>query len=123
MNDRDFPLSRAAACSITLLPLESFPSKEAFAGAIDSFESKQLRLSCRQPLPVFGALTVQHEDTLFLGEVITCAPKADGREWMVVVKVEQVLTALQSLLCLRKQLLEAERPTQLAPLRETAFAA
>ena len=109
-------------CSITLIPFSNFPAREAFEGNFDRFESKKLHLSCRQPLPSSQAITVEHEDMLFLGEVIACTPKSEG-EWTVLIKVEQILTALQSLLRLRKELLDAEKPIRSTPLREAAVAA
>ena len=119
------PLSHCEqnACTIALLPLSSFPAKQSFAGILHSFENKQLRLSCSQPLQSFQAITVEHEDRLFLGEVVTCTAKPSEGEWTVLVKIEQILSALQSLLCLREQLWEAEQPTRPVPLHQAALAA
>ena len=94
-------------CRVSLIPFSTFPAQEALAGHFDSFENKRLQLSCSRPLPAFQALTVEHEDMLFLGEVIACCPES-GNEWTVLIKVDQILTALQSLLRLRKELIEAE---------------
>lgn len=115
--------SEQTGCTIALLPSSSFPAKESFAGALHGFENKQLRLVCYQPLRSFQAITVEHEDRLFLGEVVTCTAGPNGGEWTVLVKVEQIVTALQSLLCLREQLWEAEQPTRPVPLHQTALAA
>ena len=115
--------SNQTHCTISLLPLSSFPAKEHFAAALHSFENKQLRLSCFQPLQPFQSITVEHGDRLFLGEVVTCTAKPNGSEWIVLIKVELIVTALQSLLRLREQLFEAEGPSRPARLREAALAA
>lgn len=44
---------------------------------------------------------------LFLGEVLACTRESEGN-WTLLVEVEQILTALKCLLCLREQLLEID---------------
>ena len=73
---------------------------------------KRLILESSAPLPVSTAVTVEYNDTLFLGEVLICC-KVNGL-WKVEIKVEQILTGLQSLVALRSRLL-CENPSR--PLR------
>ncbi len=117
-----FQYSEQPNCRIKLVPFSSFPGKEDLPGTFDCFEDKRLQLSCPEPLRSSQAITVEHDDMLFLGEVLGCTPKS-GDQWTVLIKVEQIVTALQSLLCLRNELMEAERPTRSVPLREAALAA
>ena len=98
-------------CKIALIPIESFPTNKVVRGRVDRFEKKRMLLVCDQSLKVSQAITVEHEDTLILGEVLACAP-GTGNTWACFIKVEQVLTALQSLLGLREQLLGAEGATR-----------
>ncbi len=48
-------------------------------------------------------VTVEYQDELFLGEVIT--RKQDGEAFTLEIKLEQVLSGLQSLMALRSRLL------------------
>lgn len=66
-------------------------------------QGKRLILEVSAPVPAFTAVTVEYNDALFLGEVITCA-EVNGL-CKVEVKVEQILTGLQSLIALRARLL------------------
>jgi hypothetical protein len=50
------------------------------------------------------AASVECNDTLFLGEVIASVSGANG-SWRVEVKVEQIVTGLESLMKLRSHLL------------------
>ena len=109
-------------CNVALIPLESFPAKGTIRCRVDRFEKKRLLLSCSQSLQVRQALTVEYEDMLILGEVVGCSPDADGI-WTCLIKVEQVLSALQSLLRLRNQLLDAEAPARQPLTNEIALAA
>lgn len=54
-------------------------------------------------VPLFAVVSVECEDELFLGEVLSFAPTSEG-SWRAEVKVERVLNGLQSLLNLRSKL-------------------
>ncbi len=66
-------------------------------------QGKCLILEVSAPLRVSTAVTVEYNDALFLGEIIACA-EVNGL-CKVEVKVEQILTGLQSLITLRARLL------------------
>ena len=67
-------------------------------------QGKRLLLEIGQRLRPSAAVSVQYNDAMFLGEVITCTAAA-GASWHLEVKVEQILTGLQSLIALRSRLL------------------
>jgi hypothetical protein len=67
-------------------------------------ENRKLQLTVLERLKNGTAVSVEHEDTLFLGEVISCTQDVEDR-WHLQVEVEQVLTGLQSLMNLRAALL------------------
>lgn len=67
-------------------------------------EGKRLTLELWERVPLFAVVSVECDDELFLGEVLTSVPTADG-SWRAEVNVEQVLGGLQSLLNLRSNLL------------------
>ena len=69
---------------------------------------KRLTLEAGEGLPAGKVISVEYDDTLFLGEVVTCVG-ADNT-WSVEVKVEQILNGLQSLLALRSRLLSEGVP-------------
>ena len=66
-------------------------------------QGKRLILESSASLPVSTAVTVEYNDALFLGEVLNCCKINDF--WKVEIKVEQVLSGLQSLIALRSRLL------------------
>ncbi len=75
---------------------------------------KRLTLCAGEPVAVSTAVSVQYEDALFLGEIVTCSG-LDG-EWNLEVKIEQILTGLQSLMILRERLLSESVPNPLRML-------
>lgn len=58
-------------------------------------------------------VSVEYDDSLFLGEVVRCAQL--GNSWMVDIKVEQILSGLQSLMALRARLLSEAVPQWISP--------
>jgi hypothetical protein len=69
-----------------------------------SIEGKRLTIESQDRVPLFMAASVECNDTLFLGEVIASVSAANG-SWRVEVKVEQIVTGLESLMKLRSHLL------------------
>jgi len=65
-----------------------------------------MHLQSPQPVPSALPLSVEHEDALYLGEVVHCL--ALDSVYEVEVEVEQVLTGLQSLVSLRARLLDEQ---------------
>ena len=80
-----------------------------------SFRGNRLSLLTVRDIPLCVPLTVEHEDALYLGEVVKSGqPQASadvGRnqnEYHVEIHVEQVLSGLQSLVTLRARLLDEQ---------------
>lgn len=61
-------------------------------------------LETPERLGISTAVSVEYNDSLFLGEVIGC--RSGGEDiWRMDIKVEQILTGLQNLMALRAGLL------------------
>lgn len=80
-------------------------------------EGKRLSLQASEPIPVPSAVSVEFNDALFLGEVVACTGEVN-RACNVEIKVEQVLSGLQSLMALRSRLLGEgmQQPTRVREL-------
>src|SRR3954452_21171625 len=72
-------------------------------------EDKRLSLVSNGRVPAFTAVSIEYDDALFLGEVVACTEDVT-HAWHVEVKVEQILTGLQSLMNLRASLLGEPAP-------------
>lgn len=64
---------------------------------------KRLIVQSEGAVATSSTITVEYDDSLFLGEVITC--KQSECAFTLEIKVEQVLSGLQSLMALRERLL------------------
>lgn len=67
-------------------------------------EGKRISLTAQDRLPGSVPVSVQFNDAMFLGEVLVCTHNSDNT-WHLEIKVEQILTGLQSLMTLRARLL------------------
>jgi hypothetical protein len=92
-------------------------SKRFISGAFHSYASRHLILTTDERLPIDIVVSVQHEDVLFAGEVVSCRPEAE--HFRITIHVEHTLTSLQSLLNLRDHLLES-RPEAIKPTDSAA---
>jgi hypothetical protein len=72
---------------------------------------KRLIVDAIEQIPVFAPVSVEFDDSLFLGDVVSCSKSQDG--WNLEIKVEQVLSGLQSLMALRAGLLGESVPQSL----------
>lgn len=79
---------------------------------VEGMQGKRLILKTNEYVRESTLVSVEYEDTLFLGEVIICAGARD--EWTIEMRVEQMLTGLQSLMALRAHLLSESVPAPLA---------
>lgn len=87
----------------------------------EEIKGKCLFLQASEPVRAWQAVTVEYNDALFLGEVVTCAKINDA--WRVEIKVEQILTGLQNLMTLRSRLLGEDGPRSSRPMpAETVMA-
>ena len=91
-------------------------------GRFHSFERQQLLVTTDYPLSIASAVTVQHEDVLFIGEVMACGPEAE-KNGTVLIKVHQLLNGLHSLTILRERLLWREDQPHLVPVTTSSVLA
>jgi hypothetical protein len=91
-------------------------TRTTVGGNLRGMLGKRMVLEATQPLPASAAVSIEYSDAMFLGEVISCIPETSG-VWRVEVKVEQILTGLQSLIALRSRLLgeSVTAPSVLSP--------
>jgi len=65
-------------------------------------QRSRLVVESNTKLNISTVVSVEHEDTLFLGEVVALSSQAEG--YAIHISVKQALTGLQRLLTLRSQL-------------------
>jgi hypothetical protein len=87
-------------------------AKRSIPCAFQGMEGRRAILEAGEALAISTALSIEYEDKLFLGEVVICAAQSPG-VYRLEVKVEQILTSLQSLMNLRARLLGEGVPQQL----------
>ncbi len=85
-------------------------------------EGKRLLLQSQQRIALSEAASVEHDDAMFLGEVMSCTSLPCGF-WQVELHVEQMLTGLQSLIVLRSRLLGESAGSTLGSERNNLKAA
>jgi hypothetical protein len=69
-------------------------------------DGHRMRLQSAQAIPPSVPISVEHDDALYLGEVVNCLARDCVYE--VDMDIEQVLTGLQSLVSLRARLLDEQ---------------
>lgn len=67
-------------------------------------DGKRMSLVAFERVPASTALMVEYNDALFLGEVVACTQDV-ASAWHMEVRIEQILTGLESLMNLRANLL------------------
>ena len=67
-------------------------------------DGKTLKLEAPERISISAPVSVEYSDAMFLGEVAACQ-RGTGGVWELNIKVDQILTGLQSLCTLRAQLL------------------
>jgi len=70
---------------------------------VHTFAHQWLTLITGERLATCTVLSVEHNDVLFLGEVVR-STLWGNEQWAIDIKVEQTLTGLHSLMILRAQL-------------------
>jgi hypothetical protein len=84
-------------------------SKHEIPCTFGAMEGKHLLLEAPERISISAPVSVEYSDAMFLGEVIGCQ-RAAGGVWELHIKVDQILTGLQSLCALRAQLLGETTP-------------
>jgi hypothetical protein len=89
-------------------------TRQSVPCTFDCVDGERLALTSRDRIPVSTAVHVEYDDKLFLGEVVACAHNVDD-SWHLEVRIEQILTGLQSLMTLRARLLGEPVP-EMSPM-------
>jgi hypothetical protein len=84
-----------------------------------TFADKCLTLTTSEQVAILTVVGVEHNDVLFVGEVVRCTPA--GEQWAIDIKVAQMLTGLQSLLILRAQLDLHQTESKEVPIETPVF--
>jgi hypothetical protein len=75
---------------------------------------RRLVLELEEPIAASTALSVEYNDAMFLGEAVLCTAEGEN-SWRVELRIEQILTGLQSLMALRANLLGEAVPSPFHP--------
>ena len=84
-------------------------SKHEIPCTFEGMDGKHLKLEAPERIVLSAPVSVEYSDAMFLGEVISCQRGVRG-SWELNIKVDQILTGLQSLCRLRSQLLGESSP-------------
>ena len=79
---------------------------------IQRSDGKRLAIVAQERVVAFTPVTIQYDDAMFLGEVVACTQDVE-HAWHIEIKIEQILTGLQSLMNLRANLLGEPVPAPL----------
>jgi hypothetical protein len=96
-------------------------AKEGYPSLFVEMQGKRLIVDVKDSVAISSAVTVECDDAMFLGEVVAVSER-NGR-YHVEIRVEQVLSGLQSLMALRAQLLGESVPAAPAARRVAEFQA
>jgi len=98
-------------------------AKHEIPCTFEGMDGKNLKLEAPERISISAPVSVEYSDAMFLGEVIGCQ-RGSGGVWELHIKVDQILTGLQSLCALRAQLLgdgtPAVAPRGFSPVGGTA---
>ena len=94
------------------IPGERLGEKQCAICEFGGVEGKRLSLFAQMRVAPSTPVTVEYNDALFLGEIVSATHHAGGR-WHLDIKIEQILTGLESLMNLRANLLGEPVPTPL----------
>jgi hypothetical protein len=87
--------------------------------SVGAMVHKRLTLISRERIPVATTVSVEHNDALLLGEIVACTQDCE-RSWHLELKVEHVLTGLQSLMVLRQRLVGDSAAARMRPMAAVA---
>jgi len=83
-------------------------TRRAVRGGFRSFTSRYLTLSTEEPIAASLAVSVEYNDMLFVGEVVSCRLESADC-FRIEVRVEHTLSSLESLRRLNAALLGAQQ--------------
>ncbi|MGI8962035.1 MAG: hypothetical protein ACR2IV_20215 [Bryobacteraceae bacterium] len=106
-----FYANDAPSAVIQLASPDADGRKRTVPCSFQGSEGKRLVLHANEPVPISSAVSVEFNDALFLGEVVACTGGVN-RSCNIEIKIEQILSGLQSLMALRSHLLSEGVPQQ-----------
>jgi hypothetical protein len=84
-------------------------SKHEIPCTFEGMEGKHLKIDSPERISISALVSVEYSDAMFLGEVVGCHRGTAG-VFELDIKVNQILTGLQSLMTLRAQLVGESSP-------------
>jgi hypothetical protein len=91
------------SATVEIQPGNGSEERRKIPSTVHTFAHQWLTLTAGERLATSSAVAVEHNDVLFIGEVVRSTPCGED-EWAIDIKVEHTLTGLQSLMILRAQL-------------------
>jgi hypothetical protein len=102
---------------VEIQPGNGSEERRKIPSAIHTFAHQWLTLITGERLAASAAVGVEHNDVLFVGEVVRSTPWGQN-EWATDIKVEHTLTGLQSLMLLRAELEQHQTKSKDARMEE-----
>jgi hypothetical protein len=102
---------------VEIQPENGSEERRKLPSTVHTFLHEWLTLITGEQLAASTAVGVEHNDVLFIGEVVRSMPWGND-EWAIDIKVEQTLTGLQSLMILRAQLGQHQTKGKDSPMEE-----
>jgi hypothetical protein len=91
------------SATLEVQPANGSEERRKLPTAVHTLSREWLTLITGERLTVFTAVAVEHNDVLFIGEVVRSMCWGNAR-WAIDIRVAQTLTGLESLMILRAQL-------------------
>ena len=105
------------SATVEIQPGNGSEDRRKLPGMVHTFAHQWLTLIAGERLATSTVVGIEHNDVLFLGEVVRSIPRGDDK-WAIHIKVEQTLTGLQSLMILRAQLEQHQTRSKDARIEE-----
>jgi hypothetical protein len=105
------------SATVEIQPGNGSEERRNIPSAIHTFAHQWLTVITGERLPACTAVGVEHNDVLFVGEVVRSTPYGYD-EWATEIKVEHTLTGLQSLMVLRAELEQHQSKSKDARMEE-----
>ncbi len=100
------PLDRLYPAKVEVIAADG--TRKAASGEFRSFTNRFLILTTEEPIAASLAVSVEYNDILFVGEVVSYQLKSAGY-FQIKIYVEHTLSSLQSLMKLNTELMAAQQ--------------
>jgi hypothetical protein len=99
-----FASDSATSYSKVHLPKGEGDKERIISCMVNYWHARRLQIIASENIAPGSAVSVEHEDVLLIGEVVSSAPQA--HLWRTDIEVEHALNGLMNLMALRSKLLE-----------------